>query len=508
MKRTPVAVNNFKSITIKGTGRVHLGNRIILEDEEESKTKGVLAAADWLPSANHYQRRIDLLAKRHGRTGEWFLHTPEFHKWVNDEGQTLWCHGIAGSGKSVIASLIADRLIQYKQDSATYVAFIFAGTDTDHRNTAEDVLTSLLKQFLIETELSTYCSHLENMYTAHRLRKTRPSWEEYLDVFRLSMDKASKVFIVIDGLDQLGIDNESMTRLLNTLEGWPHLNLLITARSKTPFTDSKRPRAYVNISASSQDMKSYLEYRTTMVPGFQNLLARDASLQSALVDIIVEKSCGMFLMAKLHFDLIATKHCARDIQAALHAYPEFINYIYRKSWHKIHEQDQDTIVLATRVLDMVCYTSKPLTMAELQHALSWRGVDGDCHDDMMNENFLISVCHGLIFLAPDGTVRLIHPTARHFYHALRVYNARAAGLRLRLFLLWWLNCVITAANFDYFGYCPSLDILKNYVAVSATTPLLRRKGRLSRAWIDSGPTGLKHALAPLFCILVILYLVL
>lgn len=109
------------------------------------------------------------------------------------------------------------------------------------------------------------------------------------------MEKASRVYIVIDGLDQLGIDDESMTKLLGALEGWTNLNLLITARSKTPFRDWKRPRVYFNVSAKQQDMKEYLEHRILMVPGFQTLLARDASLQDHLVKTIVNRSQGMYV---------------------------------------------------------------------------------------------------------------------------------------------------------------------------------------------------------------------
>lgn len=63
-------------------------------DEDESKEKCAIAAAEWFSPSNHHQRRINLFSKRHGRTGEWLLHTPEFHKWVNEEDQTLWCYGI------------------------------------------------------------------------------------------------------------------------------------------------------------------------------------------------------------------------------------------------------------------------------------------------------------------------------------------------------------------------------------------------------------------------------
>ncbi|PLB46615.1 hypothetical protein P170DRAFT_438328 [Aspergillus steynii IBT 23096] len=507
MIRAPRAVNNFEGITIQGTARVHLGNRIVYEDEVESKVKGALAAAEWLSSSNHYQRRKEIFSKRHGRTGEWFLHTPDFHKWVNDEDQTLWCYGIAGSGKSVIASLIADRLIQYKQDHATYVAFLFADPDIGHRTTAEDIISSILKQFLIEHEFSTCCSHLENLYTAHHRRKSRPSWEECLEVFRLFMERLSKVYIVIDGLDQQGILDESVTMLLSALESWTNLNLLITTRSKTPFTDWKRPRAYINISASKQDMKSYIEHRTIMVPGLQNILVGDTSVQDAFVDTIINQSQGMFLMAKLHLDSIATKHCLRHVQAALHTYPTSINDMYRVSWLRMHKQNPGTIYLATKVLDMVCYTYEPLTASGLQYALSPPWINKQSQDEIVDENLLISICCGLIFIAPDETVRFIHPTAHQFYKDLRIYSPRALLLRLTLTLLWTFNHLVTESKVHLLIH----DLLwgsLNKTMVSALGLLSKTIESRKQSWMGPCPTSLKSAISLFICIVVILYLML
>lgn len=44
-------------------------------------------------------------------TGQWLLHTEEFESWLGSSSNaTLWCRGIPGAGKTVLASLVLDHL--------------------------------------------------------------------------------------------------------------------------------------------------------------------------------------------------------------------------------------------------------------------------------------------------------------------------------------------------------------------------------------------------------------
>ena len=52
-----------------------------------------------------------VLAQRQPGTGQWFLNVPEYRDWVKREpqkGNTLWCPGIPGAGKTTMVSIVVD----------------------------------------------------------------------------------------------------------------------------------------------------------------------------------------------------------------------------------------------------------------------------------------------------------------------------------------------------------------------------------------------------------------
>jgi Cdc6-like AAA superfamily ATPase len=59
-------------------------------------------------------------------TGGWFLMSPIFNRWLIDDHQTLFCPGAPGSGKTMIASMVVDKLINsFQADSTIGIAYFY-----------------------------------------------------------------------------------------------------------------------------------------------------------------------------------------------------------------------------------------------------------------------------------------------------------------------------------------------------------------------------------------------
>lgn len=61
---------------------------------------------DWISKDKPEQKHHDIRLPRLTGTGQWLLEDPSFKRWRDrpmGEKNTLWCHGIPGSGKSVLA---------------------------------------------------------------------------------------------------------------------------------------------------------------------------------------------------------------------------------------------------------------------------------------------------------------------------------------------------------------------------------------------------------------------
>ena len=73
-------------------------------DREERERNNILA---WISSFDYEKKHHSIKTPRVDGTGEWLLQRPEFQKWRDERNATytLWCHGLQGSGKSVLASV-------------------------------------------------------------------------------------------------------------------------------------------------------------------------------------------------------------------------------------------------------------------------------------------------------------------------------------------------------------------------------------------------------------------
>ncbi|KAF8198806.1 hypothetical protein K438DRAFT_1823723 [Mycena galopus ATCC 62051] len=70
------------------------------QDMEQSEREKII---DWLSPLNFFVRQDDIFITQQEGTGEWLLHEEQFKQWESSIGGVLWCHGIPGVGKTVLA---------------------------------------------------------------------------------------------------------------------------------------------------------------------------------------------------------------------------------------------------------------------------------------------------------------------------------------------------------------------------------------------------------------------
>jgi hypothetical protein len=85
--------------------KLQIGHQSILEDDEAQK---IFA---WLFPFDFAIQRRDHFAKFQEGTGQWLLDTNEFRNWCSrGPKKTMYCPGIPGAGKSVLASIVINHL--------------------------------------------------------------------------------------------------------------------------------------------------------------------------------------------------------------------------------------------------------------------------------------------------------------------------------------------------------------------------------------------------------------
>jgi hypothetical protein len=145
------------------------------------------------------------LKKRFGQTCRWIFEDHYYRQWVdNDDFPVLWISGGPGFGKSVLSSVISERLECGRSifsENNYSVAYFFCDDKDDRLGSAHAILANVLGQLLKQDpELIKYFTQ-ESEYFSER-EKTDWSPEMLKRMFDriLQNDSPRKIFLVIDAL--------------------------------------------------------------------------------------------------------------------------------------------------------------------------------------------------------------------------------------------------------------------------------------------------------------------
>ena len=127
-----------------------------------------------------------------------------------------------------------------------------------------------------------------------------------------------------------------------------------------------------------------------------------------------------FLLAQLHMDTLRGQPTKGDIKQALQHLAKGIaglDKTYEQAIERINDQGSRVRDLAKRILGWIIHAKRPLSTAELQHALAVR--TGTTHldkDYLPSVQVLRSVCAGLVTIDEhSGIVRLVHYTTQEYF---------------------------------------------------------------------------------------------
>ncbi|KAM0462733.1 hypothetical protein ACHAPV_003557 [Trichoderma viride] len=283
--------------------------------------------------------------------------------------------------------------------------------------TPVNIMASILQQLISDKQ--SFLSDLKILYAQHIKENTRPSVPDIVSLLQDVVLSYSKVFIIIDALDECTDADDVRFILLTELKKLQHrMCLLVMSR---PIPDLEEPlegATRVNVEASLIDINNYLLQRLESTRSMQRHLTEEPSLRDKIVSVIVQKIKGMFLMARLYLDTLVKKTTRRKIKTALETLPEGLDSIYEELMNRVKLQNpHDHAELAMRVIGWIFYTSRPLTVTEMQNALAVEPGDTCLDDDgIPNRDLLVSVCAGIVMINDNSdTISFVHYTAQEYF---------------------------------------------------------------------------------------------
>jgi hypothetical protein len=248
----------------------------------------------FLTAIDYGAQQSDFLSRRQEGTGRWLLDSDEFQRWSDGDRQTLFCQGMPGAGKTIMASIVVDHLYtKYQNDDNIGIAYLYCNFRRKQEQKPTNLLASLLKQ--LTQRLPSIPESVKSLYESHNDKRTRPSFDEISKELRSVVVNYSKVFIVIDALDECQVSDGSHKRFLSeifNLQIKTGLNLFTTSRFIPEIKKEFKGSVSLEIRASEEDVRRYLNRYISQLPSF---VLSSPDLQEEIKTKILKAVDGMYV---------------------------------------------------------------------------------------------------------------------------------------------------------------------------------------------------------------------
>jgi hypothetical protein len=222
----------------------------------------------------------------------------EFKGWVEANNQTLFCPGIPGAGKTILTSVVVgDLYARFQNDPNVGIAYIYCNFQRQDEQKAEDLLANLLKQ--LARDRVSLPEVVRSIYQKHKEKRTRPLLDEISGALQSIAASYSRVFIVIDALDECQTASRCREKLLSeifNLQAKCGASLFATSRFIPEIIESFQGSASLEIRASDEDAEKYIEgHIEGHMSHLRRIIKRTPQLEKEIKTSISSAVDGMYV---------------------------------------------------------------------------------------------------------------------------------------------------------------------------------------------------------------------
>ncbi|KAH3995573.1 hypothetical protein HBI56_146120 [Parastagonospora nodorum] len=410
----------------------------------------------WISPIDFLAQQSDILRHRHQNTGQWFLSAPEFTDWLDGatSNRTLFCPGMPGAGKTMLAAVTVDHLVTSVRTSTTGVAWLYCSYKSRIEQNVEALLKAILQQ-LVLANTPGVVQLAKQLQQHHNTRGSRPTKDELLETLQTSSAQLTRFYIVIDALDECAVENGTRRQLsacLAQMRNSTDVRLMVTSRHIPDIVQEFRDALKIEIRARDEDIKPFIQGQLDRLP---RCVQHDPELQRMIQEKVAGAIDGMFLLARLYIDSLLDKRTKSKICSTLERLSKEVKTVERAYDHaieRLESQLPEDAALAKRVLTWIVYAERALTTSELCHALAVESGETSLDiDNILDEADVVSVCAGLVTTDEcSNVIRLVHYTTQEYLEGIRETWSPGGQLYIAITCLTYLS-------FDTFrhGRCSS-----------------------------------------------------
>jgi hypothetical protein len=246
----------------------------------------------WICPVDYHVQHRDLIDRHQTGTGQWFLQDAKFQGWDQSKDATLFCPGIPGAGKTIMAALVIDHLLRSRHVSDEPVTFIYCNYKRQSEQSTKHILSSILRQIIgIQPGVT---KPVQDFYTFHTTQGTTPSSDEIKQVLEAVSKDLRGLTIIADALDEC--ETRACQEFLSAVEilrRQCEVRLLATSRP-LPTVQSHPTflgKPTLEVKASSEDLEKYIRSRASEL---HSRVISKPELLEGLVTSTVRATRGMY----------------------------------------------------------------------------------------------------------------------------------------------------------------------------------------------------------------------
>jgi hypothetical protein len=309
-------IRMVSNITALNSFRLSYTSDNVTKLRESSDQQYYEKILNWLTPTDFAAQHTDAVRGRQAGTGQWLIDSPEFTKWTATKGEVLFCHGIPGAGKTILASIVVETLQTTYNKNDIAVCYFYCNFQRQEEQRLENVILSLIKQLAQAANPFPDC--LKELYDRHKAKGNRPSLEEATRILHSLARSFTRLFVVVDALDECQTSDGSQRNLITELIELKRIadaNVLATSRPVPYIVESFQSFVSLEIRAHEEDMKTYINGNIQHLPRFVD---RNPELLEEIITGITKAADGMYVSSiNLSTKLIRVGSCSQNFISTL-----------------------------------------------------------------------------------------------------------------------------------------------------------------------------------------------
>ncbi|KAK8872740.1 nacht and wd domain protein [Apiospora arundinis] len=348
-------------------------------------------------------------------TCEGLYHDDQFSGWLessNPHSRILWIHAKPGSGKSVQASLIIDRLLEDEKANCSYYFFKYSD---ENRRSLGQMFRSLA--FQMASHMPSFRQALSEMSgTGTDLKKADgPTvWRTIFKGVLANISLPPNIFWIIDGLDE-SESSRTFVDLISEIRSFKGVVRVIVLSRPLSHLAQAFQRAKRTIDVTALPLPSNLRDIEKVAAEEIEYLIPNQEFRDGTVKNVMRSSEGSFLWVSLVIERISRCHRQDDVLRVLESTPSGMNELYERMVSTVSKLEIDEeIQLARILLSWATYAKRPLAVEELR----------ELHNAQLSrvmdlKHTATEVCGQLVVIDSQSQVSLVHHTAREYLRSCK-----------------------------------------------------------------------------------------